>query len=153
MSTTTVPASVTSLESLVAFLNAHRQEIRDESLDVTSLPTFGGAPVDELGVYSWDSERLLVDDNGAWALVPRRERCQCGEIFGGKCDADPAPRSSFVPVPVVPAVNVEEARKANNPQAYTHTIHVLPGCRDAMDALEDSEFVDADRTILVGARA
>lgn len=69
---TTVPASVTSLESLVAFLTAHRQEIRDESLDVTSLPTFGGEePADTLNVYSWDAERLLVDANGEWEIVPR----------------------------------------------------------------------------------
>lgn len=68
---TTVPASVTSLESLVAFLEARRQEISDESLDVSSLPTFGGASVDEPGVYSWDAERLLVDVSGTWEIVAR----------------------------------------------------------------------------------
>jgi hypothetical protein len=67
----TVPSTVTSLESLVAFLEAHAADVRAERLDVTSLPTFGGAPVDALGVYSWDEARLLVDSGGTWEIVAR----------------------------------------------------------------------------------
>ncbi len=71
MTRPTVPSTVTSLESLAAFLREHAADVRAERLDVTELPSFGGAPVDELGVYSWDATRLLVDVNGTWEIVAR----------------------------------------------------------------------------------
>lgn len=66
----TVPAAVASLESLVAFLEQHAAEVASGELDVSSLPSFGGAPVSRRGVYSWDATRELVGEDG-WEIVER----------------------------------------------------------------------------------
>lgn len=100
-----------------------------------------------------DADPRLDEIAAAGGAVPNVARCQCGEVFGGQCDSDPAPRSSLVPVRVVPAANVDQARQVSNAQAYAHTAYVAPGCHDAIEALEDTEFVDAGRCLIIGARA
>lgn len=47
----------TNLDALLAVIKT----IEDETVDFTSLPTFGGdEPRDTMGVWSWDATRLIV---------------------------------------------------------------------------------------------
>lgn len=45
------------------------------NVDITSLPTFGGAhPDDTTGIYSWDPDRVLQAYGSDWAIVDRSEQ-------------------------------------------------------------------------------
>lgn len=54
-------------------------EINGRRVSLTNLPTFGGAEMNEMGVYSWDETHLLVDGSNhgdssrGWQVVPRPE--------------------------------------------------------------------------------
>lgn len=39
--------------------------------DMTNLPTFGGQPVEKVGVFSWDARRVLKQGHGGWCIIPR----------------------------------------------------------------------------------
>ena len=65
-----------TLEDLLAVVRAY-QSYSDATgadmeglIDVTSLPTFGAHPACTLGIFSWDSTRILVYDN-TWTIQPR----------------------------------------------------------------------------------
>ena len=70
-----------SLEELASILTDHALrisaaeaagEVPPAELDLSDLPTFGGAePLDTLGVWSWDAESLLVGDGSDLSIVPR----------------------------------------------------------------------------------
>jgi hypothetical protein len=93
----------------------------------------------------------LDDIAEAGGNVTRLRRCQCGEVFGGTCEADTVSAAGLIDVSLVAASEAEEARRSSNPQAYARTIWVVPSCHDAIEALDDSQFVDADRCLVIGA--
>ena len=65
-----------TLEDLLAVVRAY-QGYSDATgadmeglIDVTSLPTFGAEPACTIGIFSWDSTRILVYDN-TWTIQDR----------------------------------------------------------------------------------
>lgn len=69
-------ASCSSLVDLSATVNAAEGALSEQdrkNLDLTSLPTFGGAePRNTEGIFSWDDNRLLIQDhNGMFMIVDR----------------------------------------------------------------------------------
>ncbi len=91
MTTLRDPDNAASLAELCEILNDWAEEIADSDSDLddydsdlTSLPTFGGAEVnDTTEVWSWDTEHLLVSGGqitvqvNGWTL---QSRCPiCGE--------------------------------------------------------------------------
>ena len=61
----------TLMVALERYEAACRRDAVTEDLDYSDLPTFGGEPIDQLGVYSWDAARVLRLDNNGWAIVTR----------------------------------------------------------------------------------
>lgn len=142
----TVPATVNNLESLVSFLEAHAAEVESGELDVSSLPSFGGAPVSRRGVYSWDSGRLLVGEDG-WEIIEREVRCECGEVFGERC-ANSAPVSALVETEYLPAADVETARAAGTARGLLRQMRVAPDCAANLGRLGASDRFDG---VVIGA--
>lgn len=69
------------------------EERRANSRELTDLPTFGGEPVDRLGVFSWDETSLLIQDETGWEIVQRGDETtvfRCGD--GSTCCPDCWPR-------------------------------------------------------------
>ncbi len=56
--------------NLVDLLNSLRAN--SESLDMSSLPTFGGEPIDRMGVWSWDETHMIIGEGVTdMKIVPR----------------------------------------------------------------------------------
>ena len=75
--------SAANLDLLVRLLKAADAWANDADMDIeevydaTELPTFGGAAIDDAGVFSWDDSRVLRhgagDSDHAWQITPRSE--------------------------------------------------------------------------------
>lgn len=90
--------SIPDLDTLLYILNDRPDEPRSAdwyralglttkhgALEMSSLPTFGGAePADTSGVWSYDETRLLVGDCAPYGIVPRGScapsPCRCDEF-------------------------------------------------------------------------
>ena len=65
--------NINDLQDLCDYLNAARRFMSDEaykSIDLSSLPTFGGPDAYGTEAYSWDETHLLFND-GFWYLEER----------------------------------------------------------------------------------
>ena len=68
-------SAAADLDALLDALTSYEDGSKrlDEVADLPGLPTFGGdEPEDTAGIWSWDADRLLVDDcNGGFAIESR----------------------------------------------------------------------------------
>lgn len=68
--------NLTDLHNVILAGVAQMDEQDRKNLDLSGLPTFGGAePADTYGVWSWDANSLLVGDGAVneWRIVSRQE--------------------------------------------------------------------------------
>lgn len=74
--------SAANLDELLDVLNSFERDENDgqdrieHHVDLCSLPTFGKEPKDTMGIFSWDDERVLIQNTcagPAFELVERTE--------------------------------------------------------------------------------
>jgi hypothetical protein len=67
--------SATDLDQLFAAVESYQDENTriDETVDLCGLPVYGGdEPVSTIGIWSWDSGRMIVSDyNGNFVIESR----------------------------------------------------------------------------------
>ena len=73
-----------SLDELLEVLNEYVPETDEEwdklenKVDICDLPNFGKEPIDTMEIFSWDDERVMIqntciDEDGAYILQERSE--------------------------------------------------------------------------------
>jgi len=67
-----------NLDELLDTLNGYESDDKklDEAIDLCSLPTFGKEPQDTMEIFSWDDDRVLIQNEyvgPAFELVERTE--------------------------------------------------------------------------------
>lgn len=60
-----------NLKELCEKLNKIQSAGKIENIDTTSLPTFGGDEISEIGAFSWDAQNVLVSN--PWRIISREK--------------------------------------------------------------------------------